>query len=1033
MRTRFLLTSLVAVCLLLGLYRGHLCWAGRVAPSVCGAAAGAVADPSPLVAVGDAPRGATAGPEATLRALRFLPNRGQWDPAVRYRALGSSQAAVHDDGFTVRFERWSAPDSRDSQRFCEGAQVRTRFVGGQAAAIAPSRPLPGRHHFLCGREPTAHVTDVPSFAELRLERLYPGIDLVLRPTEPGGSAFAYDLHLLPGADLRQVVGACEGAAGLRLAADGGLVLSVPLPDGTSVDLRQEPPVSWQQTADGPRPLAVSFRLLGGNRFGFEAPDLDPLLATVVDPGIVWSTLLGGGATDAINGMRHVDGQGIWLGGWAGSLDFPTTPGVFRTTGGRDAFVACVSTNGRTLRWATYLGGSLGDEVRGIAVDASLAVAVVGWTRSVDFPVTAGAYQGSYGGASAAVDIGDAFVARLSANGSTLLGATYLGGGFDDVAEAVAVDAVGNAYVAGWTSSVDFPTTAGAWQRTFGGAPTLQTDGFLAKLAPDARTAAYVTYVGATFPDQLLDIALDAATGQVTAVGWTLSANFPTSISAFRTSSGGGIDGVAVRLNASGSAAVWSTYLGGVGNEQAHAVALAVDGSVWIGGYTESTNFPTTTGAVQRSLAGGSDGFVLQLAGDGRSLLAGTLLGGAGNDAVRDLAVGPGGVLVVGETTGQFPVTSNAIQSQFGGGSLDGFVARLTSGVSQLADATYLGGRDQDMLRCVQFLGSTQAMVGGSTFASDFPVTPSVFQSELRGAQDGVLLQLDFAAALPGYFAPRVVATGGGAFVPGAAIDAMRLAVANRTDRWLTLQRVRVNFVGSAVDAGLLRDAVVQVGGQPASAEVPVPARAGEVTLPLGDLELAPDSEIELLLRLATRDVQAAGSHELVCILAGATAWDVRADGVGGGPAVTVLAPGTQAGPSWFLGLRPGDADGDGRLTVLDLRQLATLLGAAHPADPDGDGQLTQSDLLRAQNLLLARPQLWSPPVSVRRDAWLSLPGAFPAGSVPELTVGGRSATVAAMLPRSVVWRLAADHPVGAQVLRVRLDSRILFEGIVVVD
>src|SRR5436190_14450708 len=254
----------------------------------------------------------------------------------------------------------------------------------------------------------------------------PGIDVAFRPLpDSQRGPFEFDLLLQPGADLSAFAARCEGADHLRIDDRGRLCIVADTPDGP-IELRHEAPVAWQQTPAGRRELRVAFRLLDRTTWGFVAADLDPMHAAVVDPGVVWATWLGGGASDSINAMRWAPGTGVWVAGWAGSTNFPATPGAYRTVGGADGFVARLNDDGTLLQFATYLGGASGDEVRGLALGPGDTPTVVGYTHSTDFPVTPGAADPSYSGGSPFLDIGDGFLARLSANGSALLAATYLG-------------------------------------------------------------------------------------------------------------------------------------------------------------------------------------------------------------------------------------------------------------------------------------------------------------------------------------------------------------------------------------------------------------------------------------------------------------------------------------------------------------------------------------------------------------------------------------------------------------------------------
>jgi hypothetical protein len=970
---------------------------------------------------------------AATGAPRFVPNRGQWASEVEFAVLGDSAGWIHRDGFTLRFERRSARPRRHEEgpAVQVGSVVRTRFSGGGARDVVEGKQLPGEFHFLRG-EPTAWRQGVPSFASVRLDGVQPGIDVVFRPLpDAAAGPFEYDLVLAPGADLGRFTAKCEGAQGLRIDAEGRLCIRVPLPDG-AVELVQRAPIAWQETPAGRRPLPVAFRLVGDDGYGFCAPDHDPAMAAVVDPGVVWSTYLGGGSSDSINDLVWRPGVGLWVAGWAGSTDFPTTTGAYRTTGGQDAFVARLDETGSSLVFGTYLGGGLADEARALDLGPGLQPVVAGFTHSFDFPVTTGALQPAFGGASLVIDIGDAFVARLSATGGALLGATYLGGMFDEIAEGVAVDAAGNACVAGWTTSGNFPTTPGAWQPALGGPLTLQSDGFLAKVAPDCRTAVYSTYVGAQLPDQLLEVAVDAATGDAIAVGWTVSANFPVTGTAYRTSNAGSLDMVAVRLNTTGSAAVFSTYLGGVNEDFANAVTVATDGSVWIGGVANSANFPTTAGAPQRVAGGDDDGVLCRLSGNGSTLLYSTLFGGPGADQVRAIAVDGTTVIAVGETTGGIPLAGGPSQATFGGGGLDGFAAYYTSAGASLDFAGYFGGSGVDVLGTAALGSSGLALLGGWSFSADFPVTVGALQTQLRGTEDGIVLQLDLATDLGDGL--EVAGSGGGVqFVGEGDRECLAFVATNRTTRALQLDAVRLLFAGrgaafantQAVRVFLDDPALPGERDRLVAGPLSIQVDDAEQNLPLTDVLIPVGGSVTLRVVLDVAP-SVGGTIEFAVAAVEPSAWTLRAMGAGSGPAVRVLGSGRVEGPVLVVGALPGDADRDGAISVFDLRRLCARLGEVDPiVDVDGDGLLATNDVDFTRAALLGRSTFVACPLAVQRSDWFVVQGLFPVDGTVEATLGGRSLAIGRLTPRELTLRADGTQATGLQELRLVIDGELV--------
>jgi hypothetical protein len=294
--------------------------------------------------------------------------------------------------------------------------------------------------------------------------------------------------------------------------------------------------------------------------------------------------------------------------------------------------------------------------------------VTGRTESSDFPTTPGAWQTTLGGGA------DVFVTKLNPTGSALVYSTYLGGARFDQGSAIAVDAAGNAYVTGGTTSGDFPTTPGTRQPTFGGG--FAKDVFVTKLNPTGRALAYSTYLGAGSDEHGYGIAVDSV-GNAYVTG-TSATDFPTTPGALQTTSPGGGNGFIAKLNPAASALVYSTYLGGSSYDQGAEIAVDAAGSAHVTGYTESTDFPTTPDARQTALLGFNDAYLTKLNPAGGALVYSTYLGGSGGDEGIGVALdSAGNAYTAGFTTSSdFPTTPGTRQATFGGGFADAFVTKL---------------------------------------------------------------------------------------------------------------------------------------------------------------------------------------------------------------------------------------------------------------------------------------------------------------------------------------------------------------------
>jgi hypothetical protein len=404
-------------------------------------------------------------------------------------------------------------------------------------------------------------------------------------------------------------------------------------------------------------------------------------------GLAYATFLGGSDWDWGYAIA-VDGVGnAYVTGWTESYDFPTTTEAYNVDyngGSCDAFVVKLNAAGTGLAYATFLGGSGPDYGYAIALDGAGNAYVTGYVRSDsrDFPTTAGAFDtilnGDY----------DAFMVKLNAAGTELAYATFLGGSREEYSQAIAVDGAGNAYVTGYTTSTDFPTTAGGPNTNHNS----HNNAFVVKLNATGTGLAYATLLGGSGGDHGLAIAVDGA-GNAYVTGSTTSSDFPTTAGAFDTSYNGGTDTFVVKMNATGIELTYATFLGGSTADYGTAVAVDQAGSAYVTGWTGSSDFPTTAEAFDQSC--GTDGncnfdgqnryadaFVVKLNAGGAELAYATFLGGSSGDGrYSGIAVdGTGNTYVTGPTRSfDFPTTAGAFDTGYNGGYSDAFVTKISTG------------------------------------------------------------------------------------------------------------------------------------------------------------------------------------------------------------------------------------------------------------------------------------------------------------------------------------------------------------------
>ncbi len=461
--------------------------------------------------------------------------------------------------------------------------------------------------------------------------------------------------------------------------------------------------------------------------------------------LVWSTFLGGSANDEGQSIAIGSDGGVYVVGWTASLDFPTSPNAVDTSfngGGSDIFVFKLSPFGSELAYSTFLGGSASldgrEEAWDIAVDASNRAYVTGWTRSSDFPTTPGAFDTSFNGDT------DVFVVKLNGLGSALQYATFVGRDGHDYGFGIALDASGHAFVTGNTECEDFPLTAGAFDTTYNGG---LFDIFVIQLNTTGSALAYGTLLGGSDWDHGQDIALDAF-GHIYVTGSTRSEDFPTTSGVVGPTFRGDAEGFVARFDLGDGGLDFATYLGGWGWDQGDGIALDTAGNAFVVGHTKSPDFPTTPGAIDRNLSGGSDAFVVKLDSMGVELGYGTYLGGGSSDYGHDIAVdGTGRAYVIGETnSADFPTSAGAFDRTFNGGSDDVFVTVFDPTGSSFHYSTFLGGSGiWDRGNGIALDGSGATFVIGKTYSSDFPTTTGCFDNSYNGNWDVFMSKLSLSA------------------------------------------------------------------------------------------------------------------------------------------------------------------------------------------------------------------------------------------------------------------------------------------------
>jgi hypothetical protein len=652
--------------------------------------------------------------------LHFEANQGQWNPEVRYVARSARETF---------FLTEQGPVLATASHRVDIGLVRSN----PAPRIEPLNPLSGKTNYFVGHQANWRP-GVTQYARIAYRSVYPGVDVIYYGK---ANQLEYDLVLQPGADARAIQWKFRGADHLRLTPDGDLEVQsagAQFVQKRPVLYQQGHAIGGRYTLlgqgrvgvhvdayDHARELVIDPVLSYGSFLGGGSTDVinamkidskgrmyvagytagNDLPANFMQGGNAGATdcfiaildtrfsgatslpiltYLGGGRNDSCTALNLDSAGNIYVTGTTTSSDFPLAGNSVQTTLNLsttntvfepDAFVCEIDpVNG--LAYSTYFGGTGAETPSAISVDQNGLIYVLGTTTSADMPVTSSAYQSVQWGPS------DIFILKLDPNATSPVYASYLGGEDEEDGRGLAVTPAGLVYFAASTLSQAFPLAGSPYNNTLLGIESVVI-GVMDLTQTGSASLVYSTYLGGSVLDEVRKIALDPQ-GRLLVTGWTLSPDFPTTANAFQTQSSGSGTAFIARVNPSAGAGKfldYSTYFGGTGGDVAYDIASDANGSIYVAGYTLSKDFPITSDAVQAKFGNGIEAFVAKLnpavAGRG-ALQYSSYFGTGGIHVVTGLAVAPNGsIYLAGYTTDQLPVTDNAFQNGFAGGSSDGFV------------------------------------------------------------------------------------------------------------------------------------------------------------------------------------------------------------------------------------------------------------------------------------------------------------------------------------------------------------------------
>ena len=656
--------------------------------------------------------------------LQFIPNHGQVEGPPGFYVPGKDKTvyfAAEGLTFALQGQRESTP---------ERWVVKLDFVGSNPEAVPTSVEESGAVFSYFKGQPDAWKTGLSASTRIIYRELWPGIDLVYQGTF---DRLKYEFVVRPGADPARIRLAVRGAETFGLTAAARLGIQTP-----AGGFEDDAPVAYQEIGGVRRKVPVSYDL-DARRFGFSVGDYDPSRTLVIDPStLVYCGFIGGGFNDQGKAIA-LDSEGCaYVTGWTASQSsFPLAVGPDLTPNGDfpdlDAFVAKIDATGTALVYCGFIGGTKSDVGYGVAVDSLGNAYVAGHTLSphASFPVLVGPdltySDGEF--------FGDAFVAKVNAAGTFLDYCGYIGGVEDDMANAIAVDAAGSAYITGVTLSTQasFPFAVGP-DLTF----NTGSDAFVAKVVPSGATLAYCGYIGANGGESGYGIAVDTAgcayvTGSVYPLldnqGQPLLPVFPTVVGPDLTWNGSS-DAFVAKVASDGSSLLYCGYIGGSAYDRTLGITIDREGCAYVTGETKSSEatFPVKVGPgltyhpQTGSFGDGYDAFLAKVGASGSDLVYCGYIGGSQDDYGYGIAVdAAGSAYVTGETCYSYRSTFPVLNWPYRKANpMDAFVTKVLPSGAGLAYSGFIGGIINDGGRGIAVDAAGCAYVTGYTGSHDLP-------------------------------------------------------------------------------------------------------------------------------------------------------------------------------------------------------------------------------------------------------------------------------------------------------------------------
>lgn len=644
--------------------------------------------------------------------ISFIPNTGLTNPSVKFFVRDGDRTLFFTDERIIYIKQGKIEKTFEFDKFFKD-------MTGPATIDTDDR-LPGTVNFFIGKKGTDWKRDIPTYGSIKYQNIYPGVHIRF---DGNDGLLIPEISASAQADKKQVELALDGIDEVKkflnpgkdnwFSDDSGNAINPSdfvsmeklshlnpatqknLLDSSNNDIGLNSHANQTinlshllystyyggSSNEGNAKLAVDTQgnmYISGTTDSIDLPVSPEAMQTGYGGGlydvfvtklnadgtqVLYTTYLGGEDEDVGSGIA-IDVEGnAYLTGYTWSVTFPTTAGALQTNyagngssaknNGGDAFITKLNPSGNSLIYSTYIGGSLHDRGDAITIDKDGNAYITGISDSPNYPVSEGAYQpGHYGQ-------GDVIISKLNSKGNTLLYSTYLGGGGAESGYSIALDSDDNAYVTGVVWPGQFPTTPGAFQISYGGG---NNDAFVAKINPIGTDLIYSSYLGGNNPEAGYGITVDS-TGSAYITGYTESPDYPTTPGAYMERNLGNRDVFITKIDPSGDSLIYSTFLGGNGDEIATSVTHDLSGSVYVTGQTSSTDFPITQNAYQRSKRGKADIFITVLDAAGSCVQYSSYFGGTGIDGAHGICFDLSGNLYVsgGSYSIDFPVTNGVVQ------------------------------------------------------------------------------------------------------------------------------------------------------------------------------------------------------------------------------------------------------------------------------------------------------------------------------------------------------------------------------------